>query len=253
MWFTESTKGQLAHIGTGAPAALNAAPSVSGDREATHAQSCIASSWASLNAQEPLANLFGFDGFYWSLEGKPIAPGPLFAATLAEVGDKLTCTQTVTYPPPLQLNAAAVSASVTVRLPRPVISDARLTSTRWSEGKKSYRHAKGSKPRVGTTLKFLLNVPVPLTFNFTQPVTGREEEGACEATTRENARHRHCTRYVTVARLFPKGQLNDNNVYFQGALRHGKSLKPGAYKLVITAANTTATAKPVSLSMIVLE
>ncbi len=59
--------------------------------------------------------------------------------------------------------------------------------------------------------------------------------------------------YVTVARVFVEGQLDDNNVYFQGALRHGKSLKPGSYRLVITAANTTATAKPVSLSMTVLE
>jgi hypothetical protein len=206
-----------------------------------------------LNAQQPLAELFGFDGFYWSLEGKRVATGPTFDPTLAEVGDKLTCTQTVTYPRPFLLNAVAVSASAKVILPRPVISNVRLTSARWSEGKKSYRHTKGKKPPVGTILKFLLNVPVPLTFNFTKPVTGREEEGVCEATTRENARHKHCTRYVIVARVFPKGQLNDNNVYFQGALAHGKHLKPGPYKLVITAANTTGTAKPVSVSMTVLE
>ena len=76
MWFTESSRGQIGHIGTGAPAALIAPAAIGGDTEATHVQSCIASSWASLNAQQPLAELFGFDGFYWSLEGKRVATGP---------------------------------------------------------------------------------------------------------------------------------------------------------------------------------
>jgi hypothetical protein len=138
--------------------------------------------------------------------------------------------------------------------PPPIITGVHESQTRWSEGRKRYR---GKKPPEGTIITFHLNEPVPLHLAFNTSVTGRRVEGVCVAQTRGNRRHRACPRTATVGALAPKGQLGPNRIYFQGVISQTRSrttyLNPGHYTLVISAANTTGSARPVSLHFTLLE
>ena len=229
---------------------------IAGKVRATDPQTCEPSSFATWSAGQPVQSLYGFDGYHWLREGVVVASGQTFTPPLSYVGSTITCTETVTYPFPLLTSDTVSSASEKVVAPVPIISHVRLSSSVWSEGKRSYRAVKGRhRPPVGTVIRFDLNERVPLTFKFTQRLPGRRVEGECEPVSRYNARHRACTRTVTVASIYPIGQLESNEDYFQGLIdrKHNKSLKPGRYTLVIGAANTTGTGKPVSVSFTVLE
>jgi hypothetical protein len=253
MWLTESTKGRIGRIGTGAAAALITPPSISGNGEVTNPQTCNPSTWTTLNAEQPLAGLYGYDGYHWSVEGKVIGAGSPFAPPLADVGQKLYCIQTVSYPQPLLLSDAASSAPVTLRPSPPIITGARLSSSRWREGEKSYRGVKGKKPPVGVTVAFTLNEAAPVSFSFEQRASGRRVKGKCVAETRANAGRGGCRRNIIVRRLLLPGRVNFNHIYFRGGLSGSRLMKPGRYTLVIRSKNANGTAHPASLSFTVLE
>jgi hypothetical protein len=99
--------------------------------------------------------------------------------------------------------------------PRPVVQNARQSTTRWREGNQLAGISRARTP-TGSTFSFSLNEPATVTFSFTQ--SGR--------------------RTVTVGRLTFTGHSGSNRVAFQGRISAARKLKPGRYTLVITATNS---------------
>jgi streptogramin lyase len=125
----------------------------------------------------------------------------------------------------------------------PVVSHVRESASRWREGPKlpqiSSRHGRRKhRPPVGATFSFSLNEQASVTFAFTQRVSGRKVGRNCVPKSHGNRKRKACQLMVTRGTLSFTGHPGTNNIVFQGRISGAKTLKPGRYTLVITAANT---------------
>jgi hypothetical protein len=71
--------------------------------------------------------------------------------------------------------------------------------------------------------------------------------------TRKNRRKRACKHTVSAGRLSFAGKLGSNSVRFQGRISRHKRLRPGRYKLVVTAttpAGGTSIARSISFTIV---
>jgi hypothetical protein len=222
-------------------------PTLSGGGIVGTQQSCAAAAFASWTGQLPSSDLFGFDGYRWSLDGVPLASGPTYTPTAAQIGHMLSCSETATYP--LQLvTATASSSAVTVSaaptiLPilapaRPVITSLRQSASRWRRGSKLARVSARRRAPVGTIFSLTLSVASTLSFRFTQEVDGRKVSGRCVAKSKRNSRHKVCRRTVTRGALSFGGHAGTDKLAFQGRLSAHKRLRPGRYTLTVIATNT---------------
>lgn len=250
LWFTERGKNQIAEVSAGAPEAAAGSGSISGGGLVGTPQTCNLP-WSTWGSVAPSSSLFAFDGYTWLLGGAAIATGQTYTPTLAQVGQALSCSETVTYANPFLVTASATSPAVTVIAPPPTITAAHESASVWREGGKLAqisRRRKAPKLPLGTTFSFALNEPASVSFSFDQQVTGSSVDHKCVARTRRNARHRTCRRTVTVGRLSFAGQAGANQVVFQGRVSPRTKLAPGHYTLVILATNSLGLASgPASL------
>jgi hypothetical protein len=115
IWFPEFEASRVGEIGTGAPAASILAPIVAGGGQAGIPQVCEGARWSDFAFQQPLSDLFSFDGFRWLLNGGAIVGGSTqsFTPPPGDIGDAISCQETVTYPL-TDSTAVATSAPVTV-------------------------------------------------------------------------------------------------------------------------------------------
>ena len=150
--------------------------------------------------------------------------------------------------------AASASAQVTVppapagAPPKPVVSGARQSSSRWRKGNGLARISRAGKVPVGTTFTFSLNEQAAVRFTFTTRLPGRRVGRKCVAQTRSNRHRKACTRTVGAGVLPFTGHLGSNSVRFQGRVSSSRRLRPGTYTLTITATNTAGVkSAPVAL------
>jgi hypothetical protein len=122
----------------------------------------------------------------------------------------------------------------------PTLSGLGQSAKIWREGnqlaKLSASGGRGKKKLpIGTTFSFRLDRPAQVVFKFTQPARGRKVGKRCVAQTHEN-RHKHRCMRTVVAGTFPfSAHAGLNKVRFQGLISKRKRLKPGSYKLLVTA------------------
>ncbi|MGD1058455.1 MAG: hypothetical protein ABR992_13695, partial [Solirubrobacteraceae bacterium] len=97
MWFTtydkETDVNQVSAIGTGAPAASQAPPTVTGAYQVGSVLSCDGAAWATWAGQQPSVSLYGFDGYTWRLDGHAI-PGQsaqTLSVPAADLGHQISC------------------------------------------------------------------------------------------------------------------------------------------------------------------
>lgn len=115
-------------------------------------------------------------------------------------------------------------------LPRPELGQVRQSSRSWREGNRLAGISRAKAP-TGTTFSFSLNEQATVTFSFTRRGSGRGAAG----------------------RLTFTGHRGANKVSFQGRISSAKKLKPGRYRLTITAANSAGVrASPKALSFTIL-
>jgi virginiamycin B lyase len=249
LWFTDNgVAPAIGQIGTGAAAPIASLPTISD--QAGGVQLCEAtwSSWASL---QPSTSLFGFDGYHWLLDSSKIASGQSYAPAAADVGAQLACEVTATYPLldvtvlatslPVTVTAAATDTGAGAGRRAPVIARLHQSAPTWREGTKLARISRRSthgRPPVGTTITFVANEPVSVSFSFRQLLPGRIVAKRCVAQTGRNAGHKACTREPKVAALTLKAASGANSVAFQGRVSARKKLPVGRYTLTIIATNS---------------
>ncbi len=238
LWFAETGAGRIGRLGAGAPEALASAPAIAGGGQQGAAQTCSVgwSTWASL---APLPNFFGFDGYRWHLDGTLVATSQSYTPTVANIGHKLACSATVTYPLPLFVSAVATSVPLTVVVPpTPTITRLRQSAKTWRAGRALAHSSRKHRPPIGTTISFTLNVQASVSFTFTQGRPGRRMGHRCVVKNRRNARRRACARLVTVGAFALAAHAGPNKVVFQGRFSRSARLGSGRYTLVIVATNT---------------
>jgi streptogramin lyase len=258
MWFVESKTNKIGQIGTGAPAASVAPPTVTGNAQPGTAQTCDAT-WATWDAPQPSATMFGFDGYSWRLSGAEVATGQSYTPNPEAIGHTLTCAETVTYPL-LDVTASATSAAVSVVAPPPpAITAVHQSATTWREGgrlaqiSRATTHtgrAKGRRlPPLGTTFSFVLSEEASVSLSFAQHLSGHRVGGKCLAKNPRDTKGKRCTRTTAAGTISFKGHSGTNKVVFQGRVSRAKRLAPGRYTLTILATDSEeARSAPESLS-----
>jgi hypothetical protein len=118
LWFTDegSTAG-LGVVATGARAAQRAAPHLAAAPRPGVPAACGAGRFATWMGLQPSEQAFRFDGFSWLRNGTLLRGhrGPQFTPSRHDAGARLSCRETVTYPPPLGVTVAATSRPRVVR------------------------------------------------------------------------------------------------------------------------------------------
>ena len=122
----------------------------------------------------------------------------------------------------------------------PLLSALGQSAKTWREGnqlaKLSASGGRGKKKLpIGTTFSFRLDRVAQVTFKFTQLARGRKVAKRCVAQTHKNRQKRRCTRTVVAGTLSLTAHTGLNKVRFQGLISKRKKLKPGSYKLLVTA------------------
>jgi YVTN family beta-propeller protein len=148
-------------------------------------------------------------------------------------------------------NVASTTGQVTVA-PVPVKTHPpvapSLTATEshavWRTGSHLASLARKRRPPVGTTFTFTLNEAAGVTLTFSQQLGGRKVKGRCVAGSGANRHKPSCRRSVRRGSLTLSAHAGVNKVSFQGRISASRTLKPGHYTLVITAANSAGQHSP---------
>ena len=106
---------------------------------------------------------------------------------------------------------------------RPVVSKLKLSRAKFHKGTK-------------TTIAFGLSEPAQVRLSFAAIKRGRKAGRECRAPARKNRGGKRCRRFVTVKpALTVTGKAGRNEVRFDGRLSRRRSLRPGPYRLTVSA------------------
>jgi IPT/TIG domain len=117
---------------------------------------------------------------------------------------------------------------------KPTVSGFGQSASRWRRGRSLPRISSAGAP-LGTTFSFSLSEPATASFAFTQRVAGRRVGGRCVSVGQRNVGKPKCKRTVSVGSFGLTGHAGLNKVRFQGRVSGAKTLKLGAYRVVISA------------------
>ncbi len=107
---------------------------------------------------------------------------------------------------------------------------------RWRRGNKLPRIARSKRPPLGTTFGFTLSKRARVRFSFAKQTRGRRAGRRCVLHRRKG---RRCTRLAKPRTLVLSGHAGRNRVRFQGRISKRRRLKPGSYKVTVTAADSS--------------
>ena len=250
LWFANED-GAIGRIGSGAPPALAAPASVTGAGAEGSAEACQ-TAWSSWSGYAPSPRLYPFDGYAWLRDGTPIAgeTASTYVTTAGDVGHRLACRLTVTYPLPFSVTSTATSAAITVQPappppPTPALSALDITPRMFTlTGRRVggrcqpwSRSDRGGRPcvrRVALTVRFRLSVGATVTFAIERVLPGRLTRGRCTAPTRSDRRHRTCTRPVTLRGTTVINGPAGVDAFTVAGRIDGRTLVPGSYRLLAT-------------------
>jgi hypothetical protein len=109
----------------------------------------------------------------------------------------------------------------------PVISELKLSRTKFRKGKRS-------------TISFVVSEPATMRLSFEAIKRGRKAGGKCKAPARSNRRGKRCQRFVKIRpAITVDAAIGRNTVPFDGRLSQRKTLAPGSYRLTVGATDST--------------
>jgi hypothetical protein len=137
---------------------------------------------------------------------------------------------------------------------QPTVSGFVQSASRWRQGRSLPRISSADGTPLGTTFSFSLNEPATASFAFTRRVSGRRAGGRCVAVGHGNVGKPKCKRIVSAGSpLSFSGHPGLNTLRFQGRLSSFKTLKPGAYRVAISARDSRGLhSAPQSLSFTIV-
>jgi hypothetical protein len=140
-------------------------------------------------------------------------------------------------PPPADTTTPPVVVPPPVRPPALTIGAVSLSPRTW-------------RPRKGTTLSFRLSRAANVRLDFVQLVKGSKVRGRCVTPSSKTKRAPRCTRARPAGSLTVPGRAGANAVKFTGKLSSKRTLAPGTYTVVLTAADGAARAasKPLTFT-----
>jgi hypothetical protein len=132
--------------------------------------------------------------------------------------------------------------SSTPALTKATISAVKQTNSVFAVGRAStpLTGRTAARAKTGTTFSFVLDQPSTAKLAITTTATGRRVGRRCRRNTRSLRRKPRCKRTVKVATLTRATHAGLNKVAFTGRIR-GRALKPGRYKLALTATTAAGT------------
>jgi hypothetical protein len=138
--------------------------------------------------------------------------------------------------------------------PVPTVSGLTQSYLSWRAGTElaQISRARRRGPPVGTTFRFALNEAAKVRLAFTRAASGRRVNGHCVAQTTKNRGKRACERTIKVGAVSLGGHAGTNRVHFQGRISAHTTLKPGRYKMVLSASAGGLLSAPRSLTFTIL-
>jgi len=151
----------------------------------------------------------------------------------------------ISPPPPKRSTPAAAARP-------PIVSRIAQSHSRWRAGKRAATVTDRRIQPVGTTFAWTLDRPARVSFSFAQLLAGRRVKGRCTPRTRQRRHRSVCTRVVTRGTLSFSGRRGRNRVFFSGRISSAKTLRPGRYRVIISAANSVGRSKSHSLGFTIV-
>ena len=138
---------------------------------------------------------------------------------------------------PTGTTAGADATFTTLPLPR--VRALRVRPRIWHAGSRRVRVARKRRRPVGTRISFSLNRRARVRLRFFAVRRGRRVHGRCRPPTPRNRHARRCRRLRPAGRISFAGHKGRNRVRFQGRISKTKRLRPGRYRLTVTAIDRT--------------
>lgn len=159
-------------------------------------------------------------------------------------GNAAQASRPITIVPPATKGSPGPPDSTPVPTPNPVpvikapvLSGLQQTSARWT-----LRKRRGSKVPVGTSFRFRLDRAAQVRLSFAQLVSGRRSGKRCVKASKANRKKRTCERVEQRGTLNAFGKAGANGIEFRGKVG-GRALKPGRYRVKVTATADGRTSK----------
>jgi hypothetical protein len=129
----------------------------------------------------------------------------------------------------------------------PALSSLQQSNSRW----RTHSVKRGPRLPVGTTFRFRLDRAAQVRFAFSSLVSGRRVNGRCVKVTKANRGKRRCDRSQAAGTLNIAGKAGSNSVAFTGKLS-GRTLKPGRYRVLVTARadGKTSSARSITFTIV---
>ncbi|HEY7933133.1 MAG TPA: hypothetical protein VID48_04840 [Solirubrobacteraceae bacterium] len=186
----------------------------------------------------------------------PGETGLIYRITSIDIGHTLRLRQTASNEQDTQITESAPTAPVsfaTTAAVTPQLSSFTQSAARWREGVALAHYSRKTKPPpIGTTFRFVLNLPSTVTMVFSQKASGRLLGGKCVAPTKHNEHKHTCARTVNAGELRLAAHVGHSTVTFQGRLSSSRKLSPGRYTVTISAGSSGRSSAPKSLSFTIL-
>ena len=109
----------------------------------------------------------------------------------------------------------------------------------WRRGSKLPQITAAKQLPVGTKISFSLSRAAQVRLEFLSPKPGRNVKKKCVVPTHKNSSARKCTRLVLAGSLMFRAHRGKNTLRFQGRISKTKKLRPGSYRLTVTAIDPT--------------
>jgi hypothetical protein len=154
---------------------------------------------------------------------------------ISHSGDRLIVETLLTDSPRvLTIDESGAGATAGGRLE---LSDLRVSPRVWRMGSRLPRLSKRARKRsrAGTMIGFRLSAPATVELSFDRAKRARKSGRGCARSSRRAKQRKRCTRYVRKGSFSVRARAGLNQVRFYGKLSRRRGLKPGPYRVTVSA------------------
>jgi hypothetical protein len=164
----------------------------------------------------------------------PLSGRPVPTRVVSHAGDSVVVELPLTDSPRLLMVDESPSGTTVTSPTAPLlVTDVRVSPARWKLGSWLARLSK--RIHRGTTISFRLSEAAKVRLTFERVMRGRKVRRHCASSPLHVKRRKRCTRFISAGRLSLNARAGLNQLRFEGRLSRRRSLKPGRYRLTVSA------------------